>query len=44
MKKYFKKNLVMTEEEEYYFSKVIIVGSVKNLLIMTIKKLEILVM
>ena len=43
MKKYFKKNLVMTEEEEYYFSKVI-VGSVKNLLIMTIKKLEILVM
>ena len=44
MKKYFKKNLVMTEEEEYYFNKVVIVGSVKNLLIMTIKKLEILVM
>ena len=38
----FNKNLVMTEEEEH-FNKVIVVGFVKNLLIMMMKKLEIIV-
>ena len=42
MKTHFNKNLVMTEEEEH-FNKVIIVGSVKNLSIMIMKRLEILV-
>ena len=42
MKDQFNKNLVMTEKEEY-FNKVIIVGFVKNLLIMKMKKLEIIV-
>ena len=43
MKEHFNKNLIMTEEEEnIYFKKVIIVGFVKILLIM-MKKLEIIV-
>ena len=42
MKEHFNKNLVMTEEE-IYFNKVIIVGFVKNLLIMMMKKFDIIV-
>ena len=43
MKDKFNKNFVMTEEEEYLFqqsNKVIIVGFVKRLLIMKMRKLE----
>ena len=43
MKDQFNKNLNMTEKENIYFSKVIIVGFVKNLLIMKMKRLEIIV-
>ena len=44
MKEYFNKNLIMSEEEEHLFQKkVIVVGFVKNLLIMMKKKLEIIV-
>ena len=43
IKKHFNKNLVMTEEEEIYFKKVIIVGFAESLLIMTMKKLVIIV-
>ena len=43
MKDQFNKNLIMTEEEEHLFHKVIIVGFVKRLLIMMMKKLEIIV-
>ena len=43
MKEYFNKNLLITEEEEGLFQKVIIVGFVRNLLIMMKKKLEIIV-
>ena len=42
MKKHFNKNLVMTEEEDL-FQKVIIVGFVKNLVIMMKIKLQIIV-
>ena len=40
MKKHFNKNLIMTEEE--HFKIVVIVGFVKSLLIMMMKKLEIM--
>ena len=43
MEEYFNKNLIMTEEEEDLFKKVIIVGFVKNLLIIMKTKLEIIV-
>ena len=44
MKKHFNKNLIMTEDEEDLLKKkVIIVGFVKNLLIMMKTKLEIIV-
>ena len=44
MKEYFNKNLIRSEEEEHLFQKkVIVVGFVKNLLIMMKKKLEIIV-
>ena len=44
MKEYFNKNLIMSEEEEHLFQKkVIVVGFVKNLLIMMKKKLKIIV-
>ena len=42
MKKHFSKNLIMSKEE-LLFNKVTVVGFVKNLLIMTMKKLEIIV-
>ena len=42
MKDEFNKNLVMTDKEKY-FNKVIIVGFVKRLLIVKMKKLEIIV-
>ena len=43
MKDQFNKTLVMTEEEEHLFQQVIVVGFVKRLLIMKMKKLEIIV-
>ena len=43
MKDEFNKSLIMTEEENIYFNKVIIVGFVKRLLTMMMKKLEIIV-
>ena len=43
MKEHFNKNLFMTEKKNIYFNKVILVGFVKNLLIMMMKKLEIIV-
>ena len=39
MNKYFNKNLIMSEKTNIYFKKVIVVGFVKNLLIM-MKKSE----
>ena len=42
MKKNFNKNFIMSEEEEH-FNKVIVVGLVKRLLMVTMKKLEIIV-
>ena len=42
IKDQFNKNLVMTDKEKY-FNKVIIVGFVKRLLIVKMKKLEIIV-
>ena len=41
--KHFKKNLIMSEEEEHLFQQSSIRWSVKNLLIMIRKKLEIIV-
>ena len=38
MKKHFNKNVIMSEEEEHFFNKVIVVGFVKRLLMMTMKK------
>ena len=43
MEEYFNKKLIMTEEEKNYFKKVIIVGLVKNLLIIMKEKLQIIV-
>ena len=43
IRKHFNKNLVMTEEEEHLFQQSLIVGFVKNLLIMMMKRLEIIV-
>ena len=43
MKDQFNKNLVMTEKEEYLFQQSILVRFVKNLLIMKMKRLEIIV-
>ena len=43
LNKYFNKNLIMSEEEEHLFQKVIIVGFVKNLLMIKKIKLEIIV-
>ena len=42
MNKLFKKNLIMSEEEEQLFQQLTVVGFVKNLLIKTMKKLEII--
>ena len=39
----FNKNLVMTEEEEHLFQQIIVVRFVKKLLIMKMKKQEIIV-
>ena len=44
MNKHFNKNLIMSEKKNIYFNKVTVVGFVKNLLIMMMKKLEIIVM
>ena len=43
MKDQFNKNLIMTEKKNIYFNKLIIVGFVKRLLIVKMKKLEIIV-
>ena len=43
MNQHFNKNLIMSEEESIYFNKVTVVGFVKNVLIMMMKKLEIIV-
>ena len=43
MNKHFNKNLMMNKEEEHLFQESINVGFVKNLLIMMMKRLEVIV-
>ena len=42
IKKHSNKNLIMSKKKNIYFSKVVVVGFVERLLMMTIKKLEII--